>query len=196
MKLFIVRHGQTNENAKKIMMGHLDRDLSEIGVKQADKLAERLKNEKIDFIYCSDLKRTKNTLLPVLKYHMAPVIYDPILREKKQAIFEGRPAQEYYSERERIQNKHWRPEGGENFYDIKRRVRKFVQYLEANHKQDDNILIITHGGWKNVFMSYLLRIPRETVFLIEFKNTSLSEIELRPDGKHKVEVINCTKHLR
>ncbi|MBW2970484.1 histidine phosphatase family protein, partial [Candidatus Woesearchaeota archaeon] len=53
MKLIIVRHGQTIENAKKICQGQSLGTLSEKGIKQAKKIGERLKNEKIDKIYVS-----------------------------------------------------------------------------------------------------------------------------------------------
>ena len=69
MKLIITRHGETIENAKRICQGHLGGNLSKKGKLQAKKLAERLKNEKLDVIYSSDLKRTKDTTKEIKKYH-------------------------------------------------------------------------------------------------------------------------------
>jgi len=195
MKLIVVRHGETEENSKKIMTGQTGGKLTEQGGAQAKKLAERLKNEKIDFIYSSDLLRTKETLREVLHFHTAPVIYDPLLREKSQGVYDGRPLQEYLDARSQIQDRHWRPEGGENFYDVKRRVRKFIKYLQANHQDTDAILVVTHGGWKNILLSYLLDIPRKNAFFIDFQNTAVTIIDLDKNGKHKVKLLNCTNHL-
>lgn len=196
MKLIIIRHGETIENLKSILTGQTPGQLSEKGVKQAKLVAKHLKDEKIDFIYCSDLQRTRDTLAEILKLQQKPVIYDPLLREKTQGIFDGGPAEEYRKVRDlHRQNARWRAPKGENFYDVKKRVRQFIHYLETKHNQNDTILIITHGGWKTIFFSYLMDIPREKVFYLKFGNTAISEVELCENGRHKVHRINCTKHL-
>jgi len=69
MKLILTRHGETIENQKKIMQGHLGGHLSENGKWQVRKLALRLKNEKIDAMYSSDLKRAADTAKEIAKYH-------------------------------------------------------------------------------------------------------------------------------
>ncbi len=51
MRLIITRHGETEENIAGIMMGHLQGKLSATGIEQAKKVALRLKDEKIDFIF-------------------------------------------------------------------------------------------------------------------------------------------------
>ena len=56
-KIIIVRHGQSIGNATKTVLGHTDLDLSDLGYKQAEVTANELKNEKIDLIVSSDLKR-------------------------------------------------------------------------------------------------------------------------------------------
>ena len=61
MILTLVRHGETIENKEKIIMGQLDGTLSELGIQQAKKLAERLKDERFDYIFSSDLARAANT---------------------------------------------------------------------------------------------------------------------------------------
>lgn len=63
-KIILVRHGQSLGNATKTILGHTDLDMSEHGYKQAEATAEYLKNEIIDVIYSSDLKRAVNTALP------------------------------------------------------------------------------------------------------------------------------------
>ena len=199
MKLIIVRHGETIENANGISMGHIDGTLSEKGHDQVKKLADRLKNEKIDFIYCSDLGRTKETLKEILKNHAhVPVVYDELLRERAKGVFENRPRIEHQTVREEsgLSRFEFRPEGGENFIDVGARVKKFVTTLIKNHKPSETILIVTHGGWKNAFISYFMNVPyKDEIFYFAFKNTSVSIFELNEDMNHAVHVINCTKHL-
>jgi broad specificity phosphatase PhoE len=196
MKLIIVRHGETEENINKTIQGQYHGKLSPLGREQAQKIANRLKDAKIDFIYCSDLGRATETLVPIIKNHPhATVIIEPMLRERNFGQFNGKTLEEYVKKRNSVKDKNWRPLDGENFYDVKRRIRKFLKQLSKNHTEDDTILIITHGGWTGTFFSQIMNIPREKAFLIEFGNTSVSEIDFRKNGQHKLGVINCTKHL-
>lgn len=196
MKLIIVRHGETEDNLDGIVTGQSNAELSKKGMEQAKLLAERLKNEKIDFIYCSDLKRTKDTLSGVLKYHHVPVVYDPLLREKTQGTYDGKSEQEYQEFREKYRHiARWRPPKGENFYDVKKRARMFTERLLRDHKPTDTILVISHNGWKTIFFSYLLGISRLKAFTNKFDNTAVSIVELSQDGNHQVKLMNCTRHL-
>ena len=63
-KIIIIRHGQSIGNATRRILGHTDLDLTELGYLQAKTTANYLKNEKIDVIYSSDLKRAYNTAVP------------------------------------------------------------------------------------------------------------------------------------
>lgn len=196
MKLIVVRHGETIDNINKNIQGQNDGQLSAVGIVQAQKIAKRLKDEKIDYIYCSDLGRTKETLNYIIKYHKkAPIIYEQLLRERNFGDFNGKKFDDYKTKRDAINRNNWRPKNGENFYDVKKRIRKFLKYLLENHKDDDTILIVSHGGWKGTFFSQIMDIPRKKAFFIQFDNTSVSEVELNTDGKHKINLINCTKHL-
>lgn len=204
MKLIIVRHGETIENANSISMGHIDGTLSELGQSQVLKLGERLKNEKIDFIYCSDLGRTRATLLEIIKYHHGvPVIYDKILRERGKGIYEGlsRDIQKEARHAQNIDYFKFRPADssihkGESFEDVKERAAQFARYLLKNHAENETILVCTHGGWKTSFMHYFMNLPFEGKdFSFNFKNTSVSIFELNQDKKHVIHLMNCTKHL-
>ncbi len=61
MKLYIVRHGETDHNINKIIQGHLNTPLNSNGIIQAQKIANRLKDINFDIIYSSDLSRAKTT---------------------------------------------------------------------------------------------------------------------------------------
>ena len=199
MKLIIVRHGETIENLNEISQGHIDGTLSPNGREQIKKLAQRLKNEKIDYIYSSDLGRVKDTLKEILEFHPnVPVTFDQLLRERSKGIFEGKPQIEHRRARlaSGIGRFQFRPEGGESFEDVRCRVQLFMEKISAKHKPEDTVLISTHGGWKNAFMSYLMDIPyKDELLCFDFKNTSVSIFDFNADKKHKVFVINCTKHL-
>ena len=59
--LYLVRHGETVDNANHIMQGQTQGKLNEQGIKQAEELADRLKVEPIDAFVSSDLQRSIHT---------------------------------------------------------------------------------------------------------------------------------------
>ncbi len=61
MNLFVVRHGQTEWNVLKKMQGSADISLNDRGIEQAHLTKENLKDNNIDFIFCSPLIRAKQT---------------------------------------------------------------------------------------------------------------------------------------
>src|SRR3989338_6937789 len=91
MKLIIVRHGETEENAEGIHQGQRHGKLSNVGIEQTKKLGTRLKDEKFDIVYCSDLQRCKDTAKEIMKFHSSiPVHYTKEIRERRMGEFEGR----------------------------------------------------------------------------------------------------------
>lgn len=62
MEILLTRHGQTEWNLLKKVQGKADIELNEKGIKQAEETRESLKNEEIDLILCSPLKRAMKTV--------------------------------------------------------------------------------------------------------------------------------------
>jgi broad specificity phosphatase PhoE len=200
MKLILIRHGETTDNAAGILMGHRHGKLSPAGIEQAEKLGERFKNEKIDFIYSSDLLRVKDTIGEITKYHPhVLVVCHEILRECSLGIFEGKHKDEIHRAvlESGLSRQQFRPDGGESRIDFKRRVGKFIKYLLAVHTDNETILVGTHRGWKLSFMCHLLGVSPDSKAIrsLKFDNSSVSIFELKADGDHKVNLLNCTKHL-
>lgn len=93
-KIILVRHGQSIGNQTRTFLGHTDLDLSEIGYLQAKATADYLKNEKIDVIYASDLKRAYNTADFHAKMRNLEVIPCKNLREAYAGEWEGKNVDE------------------------------------------------------------------------------------------------------
>ena len=93
-KVILVRHGQSLGNAKRVLLGHTDLDLSELGYAQAHATAQALKDEKIDAIYSSDLLRAMNTAVPHARLRGMKVIPDVRLREVMLGRWEGHSVEE------------------------------------------------------------------------------------------------------
>ncbi len=88
-RFIMIRHGFSVANSEKRFAGHADFPLTELGLLQAEKCAEALKDEKIDAIYASDLKRAFSTAIPVAKSHGLEIIPHKGLREIYAGKWEG-----------------------------------------------------------------------------------------------------------
>src|SRR3989338_4033624 len=104
MKLILVRHGLTEENIKKITQGQTHGKLYPQGIIQAKKVGLKLKDEKIDVVYSSDLKRAVDTTKEIIKFHPdTPVHYVKELREASKGIFDGQPRKLIKEYRQKLQ---------------------------------------------------------------------------------------------
>ena len=89
MKFYVVRHGQTDWNAKGRIQGKTDIELNEIGIEQAKKLKELIKDYNIDLIISSPLKRARKTAEVINEAVKCNIIFEESLKERGYGIFEG-----------------------------------------------------------------------------------------------------------
>jgi len=154
MKLYVTRHCQSVGNAKKLIddnsapNGKNDM-LSEEGKRQAEDLAKKLEDYKIDLIIISLFKRTRETVEPYLKTHKIPVITSNLLGERNAGIFAGKDitAMKLYCQEHNISDRvSWRPENGESIFEVYERSKKFLSYLRKNFK-GKNVLVCAHTNF-------------------------------------------------
>ena len=135
----LIRHGETYENLKGIIQGQLQGRLTEKGISQAKELALKLKDEKFDMIYSSDLGRAKDTTKEILKFHNnIPVVYLKELRERRLGVDEGKSTV----------LGGWRRlgeiEGAESLEELKQRsINFFNNILDKNNSRN---LVVSHRG--------------------------------------------------
>jgi broad specificity phosphatase PhoE len=207
MKLIIARHGETIENKTGIMQGHSPGTLSKKGEKQAQKLAKRLSKIEFDLVYCSDLRRCKQTLSPLLKIKKQKVHYVKELREISRGKFNGKPSKEYTKYIQNKKYKNWlnknnikdswyyrKIPGGESPKDVLKRVSKYVEKIIKKEK-GKTILIMTHGVAKRMLLIYLLKKEIKHFSKLHIPNTALSIINIKDDGNHRARLLNNTSHL-
>lgn len=187
MKLILTRHGETIENKLGITQGHLPGRLSKLGKEQAQKLALRLKDEKIDAIYSSDLARAADTTEMIARYHKGvPVYFVRELRERDHGLLTGK-------------KKDKMPQGvdykQEPLQDMQKRAKHVLDQAYAKH-HNSTVLFVAHGAINNVMMTIILNKPAEYAWEIPSQyNTAVNIFEIREDGKHKIHLLNCKKHL-
>jgi len=190
MRIIITRHGETEENKAGIAQGHLPGKLSLEGIEQAKKLALRLKDEKIDYIFSSDLARAADTTQEIARYHRGiPIEYTTLLRELHMGSWQGKTSEEIA--KINTQGKTI-ADDAESRESIEIRVRNLLTLLRKYHA-NKTVLLIGHAGINKFFLSYVLNAPREKI--AHPQNTSVTILEITKEGIPTVQVMNCTKHL-
>ncbi|MBW2982954.1 histidine phosphatase family protein [Candidatus Woesearchaeota archaeon] len=197
MRLIIVRHGETHANLNDVTQGHRNTQLTPRGKAQARKVAERLKDERIDAAYTSDLDRALHTTQEILNHHPATeLVTTPLLREQAKGIHEGRP----HKERDRLLEEtgtpfhKWQPEGGESLGDVQDKAISFLKTLEEQHI-NHNVLVVSHGGPIACMLTSLHDEPLEAFHRhMPRKNTAVTIIDL-DGGKPSFRRVNCSRHL-
>ncbi len=148
---FVMRHGEAKSNADNLISSNLEKSekfpLTEKGKKEIDEAIEKLKSIKIDMIFSSDFKRTKETAILVaekLGLGKESVIFDERLREIDTGVFDGKKPEEYHGFFSSLEEKFYKkPPEGENLNELKKRVGSFLYDAEGKYKEK-NILIVSH----------------------------------------------------
>ena len=196
MKLTIVRHGETVENLTGIIQGHQPGKLTELGLQQGERVAQRLKDQRFDVIYSSDLGRAVDTCNLISRFHETPVEYDSLLRERGCGVFEGGTVRELADAEQNcgLPRIEFIPERGESFRDLYNRSVKFLDFLHRNYDQE-SILIVSHGGWNRMVLGSILNKTIDESLSISQKNTCVNVVEYQNRSNGNVHLMNCTTHL-
>lgn len=142
MKLYIVRHGQTNYNVQGLTTSRPGKHvfLTDQGTAQAKRVAEQLKNTSIDLIYVSELYRTQQTAEYINQYHNASTKIDARLNDIRTGYEDG-ACKDYDDEKYSSPDPFTFCHGdGESSEDVLARIRLFLTDLKQETLQ--NILIV------------------------------------------------------
>lgn len=152
MNLYIVRHGQTEANAKHLFNGINELDLTKKGVEQAEELVFTIKNIDIDYIFCSPLKRAIHTA-SILNINNKQIYKDERLIERDCGIYTLKPIDSIKDKSALYEINKNKYREFESFQSIINRVNSFISELKDKYF-DKNILIITHGDVILGFQEY------------------------------------------
>lgn len=202
--LYLIRHGRSDFDSAEMSAtargDQWDPPLSEEGRRQARSLAVRLRVMELDpvAVYCSPLRRTRETVAPYADAAGVDVVFDDDLIEAHIGGWEGLPFEEIVASdadlvhRIRNQQAIWsRAPGGESERDFRARVVTALDSILANHPEGD-VVVVAHGGVINAFCGEVLGLPSAMFFLPE--NTSINSVVL--DGERRtVRFLNDIAHL-
>lgn len=199
-RVFIVRHGRTEWNAKKILQGHIDIDINSEGKAQAVLVGKYLKDFPLDAALSSDLSRCVNTTAEILAHHpKTPLVCTLLLREREMGKAQGLPLSEALEK----YGVNFRNLGESESELIARASAAYDGLLKQAHMVGHrNVLMCTHGGWITTFVNHLhawrhyalaegltkqdLRVPF---------NTSVTVIDVDRSGQGTIQKFGVTEHL-
>jgi probable phosphoglycerate mutase len=187
MRLIIVRHGESEWNRIHRYQGQLDAPLSELGLRQAEALAARLKGEQIDQIYTSRLQRAALTAKAIAAHHPeVPFEYADELLEIHHGEWQGKFADEIlaaYADGLREWREHptrSQMPGGESFSNVLKRTLDFREAIYERHK-DQTVLVSTHDVVVKILVADALGMNMDRINRIWVTNASISVIEYGAD---------------
>jgi broad specificity phosphatase PhoE len=168
MKIYCVRHGETNYNRLGLCNDDPAREvhLTGTGIHQAETVAEQLRSLPIERIFISELPRTRETADIINRHHQVPVEVHPTLNDIRSG-FESRPVEEYFAAtgHDRL---HVRINGGESLLDYKARVLGFLEWLRD--RPEESILVVAHEETLRIFSSYIEGLSDEDMQMLRFGN--------------------------
>ena len=189
--LILVRHGESEWNAKGLWTGLTDIGLSEKGIQQSRFAGEKLKGMSIDLAFASVLIRAKQTLdeiKNVLKIDI-PTFEDKALNERDYGIYTGKNKWEIQKEVGNEQflkiRRSWDSpiENGESLKDVYDRSIPYYQAeILPELKKGKNVLIIAHGNSLRALIKYLENINDEGVSELEIEVGEVDLFEIDNNG--------------
>lgn len=198
-KLLLVRHGDTELNSAQRYWGQSDVKLSAAGLRQAERLRDRLAKQKVDAIYSSDLQRALVTAKIIASRHGLEVITCVELREINFGDAEGLTFDEISQLFPKV-TKMWLERnpglqypGGERVDEFNKRVSKFLGRLDK-HTAEETILIVAHSGVLRTLICYLLGIELKHRWQFRLELASLTILETYPQGAI-LSLLNDLSHL-
>lgn len=209
MRLILARHGETEWNRQRRIQGRSDLELNERGVKQAEALAQALKNEKVGAVYTSPLRRARDTADIIARYHQVDVVGLLGLRELDAGEVDGLTYDEMAAQHGKFLVK-WikdctsvRPPGGCTLGELQEQVWAAIEEIldrERNQpagkdKGKKVVVAVAHFFPILTILSKVLGLGLSECRRMKLDLASLTTLDFNPTGTVLVS-FNDTCHLR
>ncbi|KMJ44025.1 alpha-ribazole phosphatase [Xenorhabdus khoisanae] len=179
MRIFLVRHGQTQANIDGVFCGKTDLPLTEVGVKQAQQLAIALKNITFQSVHCSKKQRAHQTAQIISS---SGIQNDSRLNELDFGAWELRHHENIAKEDPQAWSRwlvDWQqgcPPEGESFRHFAERVKEYTEELRSD-AVSVNRLIVAHQGVLGLLLAGLLKLPVTAMWSFPFQQGTYSIVD-------------------
>jgi broad specificity phosphatase PhoE len=176
MKLYVLRHGETNYNRLGLCNDDPRRDvhLTDNGIAQAQAASQQLRDAPLQRIITSELPRTRETAAIINCYHHVPIEANALLNDIRTG-FDGKPVSDYFAATAHAPL-HARANGGESLLDYKARVVRFIKWLHT--QPQDCILVVAHEETLRVFEAWFRALPDADLRRLQFANCAVQQYRL------------------
>lgn len=186
MKIYLIRHGETDWNQAGLLQGQTDIALNVQGLEQAREAAERLKEVPFEIAFCSPLIRAKRTAETIIGDRKITLTTDERLRELNFGPWEGvdiRTIKDAASQPFTNPGSYIPPEGAESFAQLYKRSGEFVdQVLLPLEGTYETVLVVAHGGVNRSILNPVLNIPVDDFWRMHMGNCATAILDCT-DGK-------------
>ena len=186
MKIYLVRHGETDWNQAGLLQGQTDIALNDQGLEQAHDAAERLKKVPFEIAFCSPLIRAKRTAEIIIGDRKITLTTDERLRELNFGPWEGVDIQsikDAASQPFTNPGSYIPPVGAESFAQLYKRSGEFVdQVLLPLEGTYETVLVVAHGGVNRSILNPVLNIPVDDFWRMHMGNCATAILDCT-DGK-------------
>lgn len=191
MKLYIIRHGETQMNRKKILQGNSDSPLTESGMDGAKKIAEQLKAEGFDLVISSHLGRAIKTAEIIMQGRDIPIVQEPLVSEMCFGDWQGKTQEEICIDEISKQNyinyfkypeKYVPVQGAETFKQLLDRAESFLRKMMNYSREhpEDKVLLVTHGAYIKALLSVVSDLDIKDFWKEPFiTNLSLTILDIK-----------------
>jgi len=197
MKLFLVRHGQTETNVQRLVCGQMDTPLTPLGEAQSAALSGFIELSPVSFerLYVSPLQRAVKSASLFLANGHFEIVAD--LMETNTGSYSELTVDELHDIEPRFERHGCYPElrypGGESIHDLYCRITEWFKGVERDPLLvNANILVVGHGGTVNCLLHYLLGEPLDTYPAFDVENASLTIVDSSSEGA-SLELYNHTE---
>lgn len=203
MEIYFIRHGETLWNTLKIFQGRSDSPLTELGISQAEKLSEKLKDIEFTDFYSSPMGRTIQTTKIIMGDRKQEIKFIEEFKEISMGDIEGIPRSEF---EEKYPKEFYdffnnpvdydpKVYHGENYYEVIERVKKGLDKLLLYLNDSDRVVVVTHGVTLKALFHVITKERMDVLGAAKVpQNTSVSIVKYK-DGKFNIEVFSDTSHL-
>lgn len=197
-RLILIRHGQTDYSLQNRYCGFSDPPLNNKGIWQAESLAARLKDLKVDRVYSSDLKRAYETAAIIFKSNSVEKTEN--FREMNFGIFERLRYEEILQKHSKLY-RNWidnplkiKIPNSESLNELNKRVKEKLYFILSQYK-GRTISVVTHGGPIRVILCDALKFNLGAFWQIEQDSGALNIIDYPKSSRPIVVKMNDTSHL-
>ena len=181
MKIYLVRHGETDWNQAGLLQGQTDIALNAQGLEQAREAAERLKEIPFEIAFCSPLIRAKRTAETIIGDRKITLTTDERLRELNFGPWEGvdiRTIKDAASQPFTNPGSYIPPEGAESFAQLYKRSGEFVdQVLLPLEGTYETVLVVAHGGVNRSILNPILNIRVDDFWRMHMGNCATAILD-------------------